>query len=134
MILAGMLISGCTKEKKSGKAEITGHELVLKQDGPNSFAVNARGKVKNVGSTDLKNIVITGYCRSCQEMFVNGRWFISDVEKTPDQKAIINYLATGSEKAFEFKGIAFYFSQSGKKPEKLPENIQIVIESFEVAD
>lgn len=134
MIMTGILISGCAKEKKTGKVEITGHELVIKQDSTNSFAVNAKGKLKNVGSTDLKNIVVTGYCRSCQEIFVTGKWFISDVDKTPDQKAVINYLTPGSEESFEFKGIAFYFAPSGSKPDKLPEKIDLVIESFEVAN
>ncbi len=126
--------TGCTKEQKTANIKITDRELVLRQDSPNSFVLDVSGKVRNVGETDVKRLVITGYCRSCQEIFVNGKWFISEYEKTDEQKDVISYLAPGNENEFRFKGVAFYFTQTGEKPETLPENVEIVIESYEVVE
>ena len=134
IMMLAVLVSGCEKEKKSGKVEVTGHEIVLRQDGPNSYVLDAKGKVKNIGDVDVKNLIVTGYCRSCQEIFTNGKWFVSEYEKTPEQKDIISYLTPGNEENFAFKGIAFFFPQSGEKPESLPDNIEIIVESFDVME
>lgn len=125
---------GCNKEKKTANLKVTEQELVLRQDSPNSFVLDARGRVKNMGETDVKRLVITGYCRSCQEIFVNGQWFVSEVEKTEDQKDVISYLTPGNEEEFKFTGVAFYFTQRGEKPEVLPEDVEIVIDSYEVVE
>ncbi len=133
-LLAGFVVlalAGCSKEKKVAKVIITDHEFMIRQDSDHSFVIDAKGKVKNVGQVDVKNVVITGYCRSCSEILVNGQWFVSDVEKTKEQKAVIPYLPVGAEEDFQFTGVAFLMDQSGKKPEGLPEKLEIVIENFE---
>lgn len=132
VILLALLFGGCSKEQKTGKVRIVEEEVTLRQDGEIAFVLDGSGKVENVGEVDVKNLVVTGYCRSCQQVFVNGKWFISEVEKTPDQKDEIRYLAPGDKESFKFKGIAFYYSQSGEKPQHYPEKIDFVVEAFDV--
>ena len=120
-------------EKKQGKVVITQHEFVLRQDKDHSYVVDARGKVKNVGDVDVKRIVVTGYCRSCSEVWTVGKWFVSGAEKTPDQKDIISYLPVGQEAEFSFAGVADIYYQ-GETPPEMPENMEVVIESFETVD
>lgn len=94
--------------------------------------------MKNVGTVDVKNVVITGYCRSCGVVIVAGRWYDNDpnvIPKTADQKDKINHLAVGQESAFSFREIAFYFSHEGAPPaDHFPKQLDVVVESFEVVD
>jgi hypothetical protein len=121
-------------EKKEGKAIVSETEFSLEHDGNYTFSLNAKGKVKNVGPVDLKNIVLTGYCRSCDEVMISGKWFVSDVEKLPEQKAEINYLPVGGEAEFSFKDIAYYYTKQGETPLEFPEKLEVMIESFETVE
>jgi hypothetical protein len=61
-------LSACKeKPKKEGKVEVTGKEYSIVKDGKFSYTLTVKGKIKNTGAVDLKNIVVTGYCRSCKE-------------------------------------------------------------------
>jgi hypothetical protein len=133
-VLIVLSVIGCAKEQKQAKLEISDQEFILRQDTDHSFVIDAKGSVKNVGEVDVKNVVVTGYCRSCGEVLVNGKWFISDYEKTPDQKDVISYLAAGDKEAFKFKGVAFFMDQSGSEPQKMPEEMELVIESYETVE
>jgi hypothetical protein len=126
-------LSSCEK-KKEGKVIVTEQEFALRKDGTLSYSLDASGKIKNVGEVDVKKVVITGHCRSCGEVILIGSWFISDLEKTHDQKDTISYLTVGGEEAFSFQGIAFWYGKDGDKPKGIPEKLEIVIESFEVVD
>lgn len=126
-------LSGCRQESRKAALQFTDQEFILRQDTDHSYVVDARGKMKNIGPVDVKNVQITGYCRSCGEVLISGKWFISDYEKTPEQRDIINYLPAGREEEFKFKGVAFYMDQSGKKP-ALPEEMEIVVESYEIVE
>ncbi len=135
ILLCGILMSclcfvACS-EKKEGKVIITDSEFMVRADSKNAYVIDAKGKVRNVGDVDVKNLVITGYCRSCGELINPGNWFVSDIEKTPDQKATIPYLAAGAEEDFSFKGVAFIYNTVPDKPETIPEKMEVVIESFE---
>lgn len=121
-------------EKKEGKVIITESEFVVRQDNEKAFVIDAKGKVKNVGDVDVKQLVVTGYCRSCGELINPGNWFVSEYEKTPDQKDTISYLATGAEEEFSFRGVAFIYNMVAEKPETIPDNMEIVIESFETVE
>ncbi len=136
LVLPGFIsgLSGCSKEKKSAVLEFTDSEFILRQDTGHSYVIDAKGSIKNVGEVDVKNLVVTAYCRSCGEVLINGKWFISDYEKTPDQKDTISYLAVGGKEEFKFKGVAFYMDQSGRTPESLPENMEFSVESYEVVE
>ena len=121
-------------EKKQGKVIVTEQEFVLRQDNEKAYVMDARGKVKNIGAVDVKNVVVTGYCRSCGELINPGNWFISDIEKTPDQKAVISYLPVNGEEEFSFKGVAFIYNTVAEKPATIPEKMEVVVESFETVD
>jgi hypothetical protein len=127
------ILSACSKPKE-GKVTISEQEFSIRQDTKLSWVVDARGKVKNVGEVDVKNVVVTGYCKSCGEVLVNGSWFISDLDKMPEQKDIIGYLPVGAEEEFNFKGVAFMMDQSGKIPEKMPDQLECKIISFETVN
>lgn len=104
---------------------------MVRQDSDKAYVIDARGRIKNVGEVDVKKIVITGYCRSCGELINPGNWFVSEVEKTPEQIDIISYLPVGAEETFSFKGVAFIYNMVAKQPETIPEKMEVIIESFE---
>ena len=119
-------------EKKEGKVVVTQQDYSLRHDGKNSYSLDVTGKIKNVGETDLKNVMVTGYCRSCDEVVLQGRWFVNDLEKTPIQQDTLAYLAAGDEEAFNFKEVAYYWAEGAKAPDTIPEAIEVISESFEV--
>ncbi|MDA8403597.1 MAG: hypothetical protein M0Z56_05275 [Desulfobacteraceae bacterium] len=128
LILSAALLFACSKPKE-GKVIISESGFSMRKDTGRSWVINAKGKIKNVGGVDVKNVVVTGYCRSCGEVVMSGTWFISDIEKADDQKDIISYLPAGAEKEFSFKNVAFGWY--GTKPDKMPDRLECVILSFE---
>ncbi len=124
----------CEKQKTQGKVIITEQEFILTKDRKNSYTIEARGKIKNVGKVDVKRVIVTGYCRSCGEEWIPGRWFVSNIEKAPEQKDIIGYLAVGREESFSFKEIADLLLTTGQEAPELPDNLEIVIESFDTVE
>jgi len=119
------------KETKQGKAEITEKNFSTVKDGKFSYSLNVTGKVKNVGSVDLKNIIVTGYCRSCKETMISNTWYVTQEVKRDEQKSAIAYMPVGAEENFSFNGIAYYYSQSSEPPQGIPEKLDVVVESFE---
>ena len=132
LLIPGLLIFSCSKPKE-GKAIVTEQEFFFHKSSDKGYDIWAKGKVKNVGKVDLKNVVVTSACGSCTTTLAPGRWMISGVEKTPDEKALINYLAVGQEAEFNLKGVATMFNTSAEEPQK-PEDIKVFVESFEIAD
>lgn len=135
LMLMCLPVVSCKDEKKEqAKLIVSEQEFIVRRDNKNAFVIDARGKVKNVGEVDVKNVSITGYCVSCGELINPGNWFVSDYEKTPEQKDVINYLAAGTEEAFSFKGVAFIYNMVPEAPESVPETMEVIIESFETID
>jgi hypothetical protein len=128
-----LFFSGCSKPKEA-KVIVKEQEFSIRKDAPNSWVIDAKGKVKNVGEVDVKNVTVTGYCRSCGEVFTMGVWYVSEYEKTPEQKDVISYLPIGAEEEFSFTGVAFLPDQSGKGPDKLPDVLECEVVSFEIAE
>ena len=122
------------KTENAARLEIADVEYNLRQTHENSYVLDAKGKVRNVGSVDVKNVVVTGYCRSCVLAFTSHHWFTSDCDKTENQKDIINYLPAGAEEEFDFEEVALYFTHEKKPPADRPEKIEVVIESFEAVE
>jgi hypothetical protein len=135
LLIAFLLISSCLimacEKPKDGRVVVSEQEFSIRKDAENSWVIDAKGKVKNVGEVDVKNVVVTGYCRSCGEVFTMGAWYVSDYEKTPDQKDIISYLPVGAQEEFGFTGVAFLPDQTGKGPDKLPDVLECEVVSFE---
>jgi hypothetical protein len=133
MVLS-LCLAACTKEKKQGKLEISEQEFTLRQDSDNSFTIDASGKIRNIGEVDVKKVVVTGYCRSCGEEWIPGRWFVSNIEKVPSQKDVIRYIAVGKEESFSFQEITDLLLLTGQDTPEMPENLEVVIESFETVE
>lgn len=133
VFMAGVCFVSCA-EKKEGKLVVSDQSFSIRKDGKIDWVVDARGKIRNVGEVNVKNVVVTAYCRSCGEVVKSGNWFISNLPKTPVQQDVINYLAAGQEAQFGFKEIAFYFDQGHLEPKSLPEKLEVVIESFETEE
>jgi len=133
MILVCFL--GCAKEKKEANLQITDSEFIIRQDSRLSYVLDAKGTIRNAGEVDVKNVKVTAYCRSCGDQIINAVWFISDVEKMPNQMDQINYLAAGAQEDFGFEEVAFFAAQSGtEEPEGIPEDVEVVIESYEIVE
>lgn len=122
----------CGKPEE-GKVIISEQEFSIRQDSnyKHNWFIDSKGKVKNVGDVDVKNVVVTGYCLSCQEMLISGKWFISDVDKMPNQMDTIAYLPVGAEEEFSFEEVALMMEQSGEAPDKMPDKMKCKILSFE---
>jgi len=122
----------CGKPKE-GKVIISDQEFSIQQDSKykRNWVIDAKGKVKNVGDADVKNVVVTGYCESCGEAVIIGEWFISDIEKMPNQMDTIAYLPVGAEEEFSFTEVALMINQSEKTPDKMPDKMVCKILSFE---
>ncbi|MCU0597735.1 MAG: hypothetical protein MUE70_00575 [Desulfobacterales bacterium] len=129
-----LLLTAACEKPKEGKVVVSEQEFAIRQDAPNSWVIDAKGKVKNVGGADVKNVEVTGYCRSCGEVFTMGSWYVSEYDKTPEQKDVIRYLPAGAQEDFSFTGVAFMPDQSGKGPDQLPDNLECEIVSFETVD
>ena len=132
-------LCACHKAEKVGQVVVSEVEYSVRNTHGssgtgNSFVLDARGKVKNIGDVDVKKVVVTGYCRSCTLAFTSQKWFTSDCDKTPTQKDIISYLSVGAEEEFHFEEIAFYITHETEPPEEFPNDIEIVIESFDVIE
>ncbi len=132
LFIACLSMASCS-EKKEGKVIVTEQEFSIRQDAEYNWVIDARGKIKNVGDVDVKKVVVTGYCHSCSEIWNAGIWVVSnEVDKLPEQKDVISYLATGEEKEFSFKEVAFFFRPGGPGPEGvMPEELEVAVLSFE---
>ena len=134
VLITGICLCSCSKPPvKADPASlvVSNVEYSIRQTHKSSFVVDAKGKIKNTGKLAVKNVVVTGYCRSCGLQMLSNKWFTSDVEKTETQKDTINYLAPGAETEFSFVEVACYMTQENMPPKNLPEKIEIKIESFD---
>ena len=132
-LLASVFWLFSCEKKKEGKVVVTEKEFIIRSDSDHSYAIDATGKVKNVGEVDVKKVVVTGYCRSCGEAPIHNSWFVSrGIEKADVQKDTISYLAAGDEEDFSCKEISFCWGPAGFKAPEKPEQLEIEIISFEV--
>lgn len=130
---AALCLYGCAGEQKKAELEVVDSEFSIRNESGHNYVVDAKGVIRNAGQADVRDIEVTGYCRTCDERIIDGQWFVSDYEKMEHQKDVIGYLPAGGQEAFEFKEVAFYsVDKSKKEPESLPEDLEISIESYEV--
>jgi hypothetical protein len=126
-----LTLFNCGKPKE-GKVIVTNQEFSIRHDSSShssNWVIDAKGKVKNVGEVDVKNVVVTGYCLSCQEAIISNTWFTSNIDKMPHQKATIAYLPVGAESDFNFTEVALMMT--GQPPKTMPEKMECKILSFE---
>jgi hypothetical protein len=122
----------CQKPKEA-EVIVTSQEYAIDRVTEWGFEITAKGKIQNIGEVDVKNIVVTGGCQSCGESLLIGTWFISDIEKLPDEQDVINYLAVGQKADFSFTGVAMYVSNDKQPPQTMPEKLETSVVSFEPA-
>lgn len=132
LLIPFIFLSSCNNSPKEAKLQITKQEFTIRKDGV-VWVVDAKGKIKNIGEVDVKNVEVTGYCRSCGMVMVSNVWYVDDYEKMPEQKYNINHIQAGTEEEFIFKNVAYYFDSSSG-PEKLPEKLECVIVSYEIIE
>ncbi len=122
---------GCSKPKEA-KIELSSHEFYIKKISDNSYSVYARGKIKNTGEVDVKKVVVTAYCRSCSNELIPGKWTVSERERAPVEMDVINYLVAGGEADFNFADVAVIYNTVPEQPEKMPDNMEVVIQSYDI--
>ena len=128
-------LTSCEKKKKEAKLIITGHEFSLRKDTENTFTIDAKGKIKNIGDVDIKKVVVTANCLSCTGRWGVGQWQASpDIDRMPQQMDTISYIPAGSEESFSFTEVADYLLTAGESEPELPEKMEVVIQSFEVIE
>jgi hypothetical protein len=129
-LVVGLLFLACEK-KPEGKVQVIEADYYMVMDGSYSLSLNAKGKIRNIGEVDVRNVVVTGDCISCGEVIMSGQWFVSrHEEKRDDQKYVIPYLSVGGTADFDFQGIAYYYLKDGQKPDTIPDQIDVYIESL----
>jgi len=122
-------------KKKEGKLIISKQEFSLRQDTKNTFTIDAKDKIKNVGDVNVEGVVVTGYCRSCTGLWGVGQWQTSpDIDRMPQQRDTISYIAAGAEESFKFTEVADYLLTAGEKTPEMPEKLEVVIQSFETVE
>ncbi len=131
VLVIGFLFLACEK-KKEGKVQVIETDYYLDMDSNYTLSLNAKGRIRNIGEVDVRNVVVTGDCISCGEVVMSGHWFISrHEEKRDDQKDVIPYLAVGGTADFGFEGIAYYYLKDGQKPDAIPDQLEVYIQSME---
>jgi hypothetical protein len=139
LLLVCICVFACEKKKQEGKVEVSVQEFVLRPDTDHSYVLDAKGKIKNTGEVDVKNVVVTSACKSCSEIFSVGKWFITGAEgteKLPEQMDTINYLPAGKEAEFNFQGAAYMMVLPPGSPptSSKPDQVEVKIVSFEVVE
>jgi len=145
MVLSVCLFS-CEKQRQ-GKVIVSEYDFYIERVAKTGFKLCAKGKVKNVGVVDVKNVVVSGNCLTCNGVYrYDGSWLnppdtAKSVEQQPaikdipigKEEAFINYLPTGKEEAFIIKNIAYAPVKLNQLPKRIPKKLEVVVVSFETA-
>lgn len=135
LIVSVSFLTSCEKKKKEGKLIVSKHAFSARQDTENTFTIDCKGVIKNVGDVDVKGVVVTAFCRSCNDRWGVGNWQTSsDIARMPQQMDTISYIAAGAEEPFEFTEVADYLLTDGETKPGLPEKLEVVIQSFDVVE
>jgi len=133
MALSVCLFS-CEKPKQ-GKVIVSEYNFYIERVTETGFELCATGKVKNVGEVDVKKVAVTANCLSCIEVigYDKGWTHSPDMEKTAEQQPVINYIPIGAEEEFSIENIAYAGTRSKQPPENIPEQLEVIVVSFETA-
>jgi hypothetical protein len=132
LIILSVCLFSCEKPKQ-GKVIVSEYDLFIERVTKSGFELCARGKVKNVGEVDVKNVAVTGNCLECGEVYkYDGSWIISpDMKKSVEQQPVINFIPMGKEESFLIKNIAYAPVKLEQLPKEIPEKIEVIVVSFE---
>lgn len=157
LLVCAFCITACDKTPKvEGKLEVIEQSFQLRQFSDNGWAIDVKGKVKNIGEVDVKKVAVTARCLSCVEVWVPQRWFVAtesedisvsdkkvvvetigtgEEEYDFDQIDIISYISVGNAEEFHAKEIAYFYTQTaGDDPDPMPNELEVVIKSFETVE
>jgi hypothetical protein len=134
MMVLSLCLFSCEKPKQ-GKVVVSEYDFYINRITKTGFELCAKGKVKNIGEVDVKNVAVTGNCLSCTEIIrYDGSWIHSpDMEKAVAQQPVINYIPIGAEEEFIIENIAYAGTTTRQEPENMPEKLEVVVVSFETA-
>lgn len=134
MIVLSVCLFSCEKPKP-GMVVVSEYDFYTERVTKTGFELCAKGKIKNVGEVDVKNIAVTGNCLSCTDVYIyDGSWVNPpDTGKSAEQQPVINYIPVGQEEEFIIKNIAYAPTKLGQSPKEIPEEIEILVVSFETA-
>lgn len=134
LLAASVCLFSCEKPKQ-GKVVVSEHHFYVERVTKTGFELCAKGKVKNVGEVDVKNVAVTGNCLSCTQVYTyDGSWvYTPDTVKSAEQQPVINYIPIGEEKEFIIRNIAYAPTKLNQSPKPIPEKLEVVVVSFETA-
>lgn len=84
------------------KLDINKENYVLQRNGSVQLVLVTKGTVKNSGTGDANNVVITTDCPECSMVARNGAWIDASVVLKSGKGAVINHLAPGESKDFSY--------------------------------
>lgn len=134
MIILSVCLFSCEKPKQ-GKVVVSENKFYIERVTETGFELCAKGKVKNIGEVDVKNVAVTGNCLSCTEVYkYDGSWVNPpDTGKSAEQQPVVDYIHIGEEKEFIIKNIAYAPTPRDQSPKDIPEKLEVVVVSFETA-
>lgn len=136
VLLMGVVLvfSGCWGEKGQAEFDFSDLEYSIVQDGRFLFTVKVTGTIRNIGTADARDVVVTGGCPSCGTAYRQVEWHLTETDKADEQKDLIRFLGKGERANFEFKGLAYYSTGgSGEPPTELPDELEVYVMSYESA-
>ncbi len=88
VLLMGVVLafSGCGGEKGQAEFDFSDVEYSIVQDGRYLYTVKATGTIRNIGTADARDVVITGGCPSCGSAYRQVQWHLTDTDKADEQK------------------------------------------------
>jgi hypothetical protein len=87
-----MVFSG--GKSKTGKVIVTEQNFAIRKLSSHSYTIDTTGKAKNVGDSDLKNVIVTGKCSSCAVGMSPNHWTVVDEEESERSNIVIPHLPT----------------------------------------
>jgi hypothetical protein len=94
--------AGRTVTNGAPKLDINGESYVLQRRGNVQLVLVTKGTVKNSGTGDANNVVITTDCPECSMVGRNGAWMDASVILKSRKGTVINHLAAGESKDFSY--------------------------------
>jgi len=135
LMAVGMFsLTGCGGDPPEPQLLIANESFSIAMATERQYSVKATGTVRNVGDVDVRDLVVTGGCPSCSPTYRPGQWYLSEREKTDEEKAVIRYLGAGEQVDFEILGVAYFPTGGGEGPDELPDEMEIYVMSYEVSN
>lgn len=94
--------AGCKPRDGLPKLEISGESYQVRRNGSVQLVLVTKGTIRNSGSGDAKNVVITTDCAGCSTTARNGVWIDASAARKSRKGTVINYLRAGESSDFSY--------------------------------